>query len=227
MLTLGIETATDVCAVALLSDDDLLAEASVRLPRSHGRRLAPLVAEALAHAGRPAADLGLVAVSAGPGSYTGLRIGMSTAKGLCLAVGADLVAVPTLHALAEGAVPFVSEGPVVVALPSRRGEVYAAAFEVRGGALAPLRPETALDLSGAEAWLPTGPLAVCGPGADRLVDAAPDCDWRRLPVDASAARVARLGRRRSEAGGPDSVAATEPVYLKPVAVSRPRGIFGD
>jgi tRNA threonylcarbamoyladenosine biosynthesis protein TsaB len=221
MLTLGIETATDVCAVALLDGDGAVFEAALHVPRAHGRRLAPLVAQALGHVGRAPGDLGLVAVSAGPGSYTGLRIGMGTAKGLCLATGAGLAAVPTLLALARGVAASEDE-TVVVALPSRRGEVYAAAY--RDGAEA--RPATALAIAEAAAWLPDGPLAVAGPAAGRLAEAAPEAAWRRVDVAPSAARVARLGRERAGADGPTPLAEAEPSYLKPVVATRRRAIFG-
>ena len=219
MLTLGIETAADVCAVALLDGDALLVRSSVHVPRAHGRRLAPLVAEALAHAGRTPDALDLVAVSAGPGSYTGLRIGMATAKGLCLATGAGLATVPTLRALAEGV-----GGAVVVALPSRRGEVYAAVYA--GGA--EVREPTALALADLDAWLPAppdAPLALGGPGADRVAEAAPERAWRRLALVPDAVAVARLGQAEARAGRLADVAAAEPAYLKPVAATRPRGIF--
>ena len=220
MLTLGIETAADVCAVALLDGDDVLVRSAIHVPRSHGRRLAPLVAEALAHAGRAPADLGLVAVSAGPGSYTGLRIGMATAKGLCLATGAGLAAVPTLRALACDA-----DGPVLVALPSRRGEVYAALYDGD----AELRGPTALALADLADWLPAAPpggYGLGGPGAGRVAEAAPDVAWRRLDLAPDAVAVARLGARDARAGRLADVAAAEPHYLKPVAAVRPRGIFG-
>ncbi len=218
MLTLGIETATDVCAAALLDGEAVVFEASIRVPRSHGRRLAPLVEQAFAHVGRAPGDLGLVAVSAGPGSYTGLRIGMSLAKGLALATGARLAAVPTLDALASTA----PDRPVVVVLPSRRGEVYAAVV----GDADTARPVAALVLSDADGWLPAGPLAVGGPAADALVDAAPGRDWRRLDLVPTAVAVARLGRQRVGSGPGDDPATVEPSYLKPVAASRPRAIFG-
>lgn len=215
MLTLGLDTATDACAVALLDGEAVLFEARLAVPRSHGRRLAPLVAEAFAHAGRPPAALGLVAVSSGPGSYTGLRIGMSTAKGLALATGAAFAAVPTLRALAAGVY-----GPVAVVLPSRRGEVYAAVYDGDEE----VRPPAALAVDEVAGWLPTETAALGGPGADRLPDVRPDLP--RLDLLASGVAVARLGRARVEADGPDDPAAAEPLYLKPVAVSRPRGILG-
>ncbi|WP_420453972.1 tRNA (adenosine(37)-N6)-threonylcarbamoyltransferase complex dimerization subunit type 1 TsaB [Rubrivirga sp.] len=210
MLTLGLDTATDVCAVALLDGDRVLFEATLDVPRSHGRRLAPLVAQAFEHTDRTPADLGLVAVSAGPGSYTGLRIGMSTAKGLALATGADVVAVPTLRALA--ATPGL-DGPVAVFLPSRRGEVYAAVYD-RGE---PVREPSALALDAVADWLPADLAGLGGPGADRLADVRPDL--ARLGLRPSAVVVARLGRQRLRVSGADDVAALEPLYLKPVATS--------
>lgn len=220
MLTLGIETATDICSVALLDGSTALLEASIHVPRSHGRRLAALIREAFDHVGREPGSLALVAVSVGPGSYTGLRIGVSTAKGLALATGARLVAVPTLDALAEAA-PAPAH-PLVLVLPSRRGEVYAAAVTASG---VPLRPATALALPEADAWLPDGPLAVAGPGADRLVEAAPERLWHRLDTVPSGTAVARLGQRLVVARGAGDPAAVEPLYLKSFQPSQPRAIF--
>ncbi len=210
MLTLGIDTATDVCAVALLDGDRVLFEATLDVPRSHGRRLAPIVAQAFEHTGRATAALGLIAVSAGPGSYTGLRIGMSTAKGLALATGAAVVAVPTLQALAATA---GLDGPVVAVLPSRRGEVYAAAYSGDDEVSSP----TALATEAVADWLPTDLAGIGGPSADRLADVRPGL--RRLDLRPSAVVVARLGRRRHHASGGDDLAALEPLYLKPVATS--------
>lgn len=216
-LTLGIDTATDVCAVALLDGDDLVFEARIHLPRSHGRRLAPLVREAFAHIGRAPADLGLVAVAAGPGSYTGLRIGTSTAKGLALATGAAVIGVPTLRALAASS---TATGAVCAVLPSRRGEVYAAVYDAGAEIASP----AALALDAVAAWLPASTAAIGGPGADRLADVRPEL--QRIALAPSGAVVARLGRGLVEADGPDDAASLEPTYLKPVAASQPRGILG-
>lgn len=221
MLTLGIETATATCAVALLDGSSCLTEAALHLPRSHGRRLAPLIQEALAHAGRSPEDIGLVAVSIGPGSYTGLRIGLGTAKGLALSTGADLVGVSTLDALAEAA--SAPDLPLVAVLPSRRGEVYAARSRAPGG---PLGNPVALALSEADAWVPKGAVAVTGPGASRLVEAVPSRTWHRLGAGPNAVAVVRAGQRLVDARGPDDPASLEPAYLKPVATSQPRAIFG-
>ncbi len=155
MLTLGIETAADTCAVALLDGSNPLVELAILTPRSHATRLAPLIREALAHAGAQPADLDVIAVSAGPGSYTGLRIGLSTAKGLCLASGAALAAVPTLDALADAALMPAEDGDgVVVAARSRRGEIYGAAFDVRDHELVTTRDSAPVAFADLEDWLP-------------------------------------------------------------------------
>ena len=216
MIVLGIETATDVCAVAVLRDGDVLASASVRVPRSHATRLAPLVEQTLGHARLAPADVGLVAVSAGPGSYTGLRIGAALARGLCLATGARLVGVGTLDALMDEAFAhLVGTESVLVALPSRRGEVYVAMDDLDGRRI---RPQ-AVALTDLEALvgpvLPDGhTLWVAGAGAPAVLDAI----GSRLPllqlvVHPSAERVARLGLERFESGAAAGPEAFAPLYL--------------
>ena len=101
-------------------------------------------------------------------------------------------------------------------LPSRRGEVYVGAYNNGTEVKAP----AALAVGAVAGWLPPG-AAVGGPGADRLALDAP-----RVPLAASGAAVAQLGLARWRASGPDDPAAAEPAYLKPVAASTPRGIFG-
>lgn len=123
MKILGIETATPVLGVALLDGAHVRLEITHNLGKTHGERLAPLIEQALREAGWRARDLDAVAVSSGPGSFTGLRIGLSTAKGLAFAAGCPLVGVPTLEALAANVAGLVS--PMIDA---RRGEVYAGLY---------------------------------------------------------------------------------------------------
>ena len=174
------------------------------------------MAQAFEHTGQTPSDLDLIAVSAGPGSYTGLRIGMSLAKGLALSTGAAVVAVPTLQALAMTS---GVEGPVAAVLPSRRGEVYAAVVD--GDEV--VVPAAALAVDAVADWLPDAVAALGGPGIDRLVDVRPDL--LRVALRPSAVAVARLGERLAEAGHADDGAAIEPLYLKPVATSQPRAIL--
>ncbi|MEL6443560.1 MAG: tRNA (adenosine(37)-N6)-threonylcarbamoyltransferase complex dimerization subunit type 1 TsaB [Bacteroidota bacterium] len=240
MLTLGIETATDVCSVALLEDDAVLAEASLRLPRQHAARLVPLVRDVLAHTGRATTDLDLVSVSEGPGSYTGLRIGVSTAKGLCLATGAALVGVGSLEALAQTADGVAEPGDyVLAAFPSRRGEVYAAGFQrhPHESVLQMLRgaEPTAVTLDDARSWWPAPDaerIWLLGPAAYQLDGLLPG----RHSILAgetfcvSAATVARMGRRSAYDVATDhlhseDVASFEPSYLKEFVAGKPRPLF--
>lgn len=133
MRVLGIESATSRQSVALVEGDRLVAEAAYLAEGTRGGGLMPMVDEVLRRAGVAPRDLRAVAVSVGPGSFTGLRVGLATAKGLALGTGAVLVGVPTLEVLAEGyLVPDVVICPV---LDAYRGEVYAALFRRRNGRL--------------------------------------------------------------------------------------------
>ena len=93
MILLALETATTTCGAAVLQDDTILAQVHLHRPRIHSERLTPLAEDTLDHAGVGSGDVDAVAVSMGPGSYTGLRIGVSTAKGWALATDAVLVGV--------------------------------------------------------------------------------------------------------------------------------------
>jgi tRNA threonylcarbamoyladenosine biosynthesis protein TsaB len=97
---LSLETSAKVCSVAVHENDTLLATAEVHISQSHASKLAPLTKQVIKLAGISFGQLDAIAVSAGPGSYTGLRIGVSTAKGLCFALGIPLVSVNTLELLA-------------------------------------------------------------------------------------------------------------------------------
>jgi tRNA threonylcarbamoyladenosine biosynthesis protein TsaB len=217
---LGIETATDVCAAAVDVDGTVVCSVSLDRPRRHAERLVPMIGAALRAVGLRADDLQAVAVSAGPGSYTGLRIGVSTAKGICVATSARLLPVPSLEALAlaAGAEP----GRVVVAaFLARRAEVYAASFLIgpegfprtlRGPVAGP--PGEALQELGAA---PSGPVVVTGDGG-RLVSAALRALGTPHVLDPvtrpTASAVVRLGRRIGAGSGPVDVERFEPYYLR-------------
>lgn len=130
---LSLETSTDVCSVAVHRDDKLLAIGEVHLGQAHASRLAPLIKDVLTMADVKMSDLNGVAVSAGPGSYTGLRIGTSTAKGLCYALGIPLYSAGTLDIMAE----HMRREPVQDAhfcpmIDARRMEVYCALYDKAG-----------------------------------------------------------------------------------------------
>lgn len=224
MTLLALETATDTCGAALLRDQTVAAEGHLHQPRVHSKQLTPLVESVLSHADVDSAALDAVAVSLGPGSYTGLRIGVSTAKGWALSTGAVLVGVPTLEAYAAQVRPGAETGDTICALlDARRDEVYAAAYRVTGDELDVQAETTAVTVDALPDWL--GPvekrLWLVGNGAAKSREVLSSTGTAQLvvPSDAvppSAAWVARRGRRRLEAHGPDDVATIEPLYVKEV-----------
>lgn len=126
---LGLDCAGRTAAAALMRGDTLLFECTLNLGLTHSQTALPLVDGALRAAGLSAADIGLWAVCAGPGSFTGLRIGLATVKGLAFAGDTPCAPVSTLQALAAC---HTGEGVVISALDARRGEVYWAAFSLPG-----------------------------------------------------------------------------------------------
>lgn len=125
MPILSLETSTDVCSVALHEGPALLAQAEIHEPQSHAARLAPLIDVVMKQAGASVNDLRAVAITEGPGSYTGLRIGTSTAKGLCYALDIPLISVGTLELLAYQGNHYNAIGALLCPMiDARRMEVY-------------------------------------------------------------------------------------------------------
>jgi len=124
---LNIETATKNCSVAIAKNGEIiLCKEIAEEGYSHAEKLHVFIEEAIAEAGISVQDLTAIAVSQGPGSYTGLRIGVSAAKGLCFALNIPLIAVDTLQTLASQAK--ISKGKIIPMLDARRMEVYSEIF---------------------------------------------------------------------------------------------------
>ncbi|OGX82663.1 tRNA (adenosine(37)-N6)-threonylcarbamoyltransferase complex dimerization subunit type 1 TsaB [Hymenobacter lapidarius] len=137
MLILSLETSSPVCSVALhrVADGSLVGQSELRLDKSHSTHLTVLIEQLLANTGHQLTDLAAVAVSDGPGSYTGLRIGAAAAKGLCFALDIPLVAVSTLKALAAQVAAGTARPENFLFCPmldARRMEVYAAVYTHEG-----------------------------------------------------------------------------------------------
>ena len=130
-MILHIETATGNCSVSVSDDEQILATVELNEGFTHAEHLHPFIEQALQQANLKPTQLNAVAVSAGPGSYTGLRIGLSAAKGLCYALNIPLISVSTLQSLSAGAVKFVEKEDALLCpmLDARRMEVYTAMFD--------------------------------------------------------------------------------------------------
>lgn len=229
MNLLALETATPVCSVALWQEERVSVLLTLDRPRAHAGNLVPMIADVLRYGRIEPAELDAVAVSSGPGSYTGLRIGTSTAKGLAAAVGSRLVAVPSLTALAERVRPLAAPNDrIAAAFDARRDEAYAALFRVaRDGSLETVRETATVDAAGALEWIggePEATLFLVGGGWRKMADRIEPLSPRIVEGEQgrpSAASVARIGARKLERGDVEDIVAFEPYYLKEFVPTRP------
>jgi tRNA threonylcarbamoyladenosine biosynthesis protein TsaB len=166
-LILSLETSTDVCSVALHQNGALVKETIVHESQAHASRLAPIIEEIFALASLSIDDLSAVAVTAGPGSYTGLRIGTSTAKGICYALQIPLISVGTLNVIAKRTIPYRNENSLLCPMiDARRMEVYCQIFN---GDLSPLTEVEAkvIDTESFDELLKTHQVFFSGNGAPK------------------------------------------------------------
>ncbi len=220
MKVLGIDSATPIASVAVLDGERVLAE-QVSDTAGHRADLLVLIDAVCAAAGIAPRELDGVAIGAGPGSFTGLRIGMATAKGIAFAAAKPLWAVSSLAALAHAELARDPSGIVVAVLDARRGEVYAGAY----------RDENGIALVGEERVLPPSQLAAFAPAGARFTgDAAsayPELaafpgTWGTRPTGSSVARLAIAGARV------DVLVSGAPTYIRPseAEVMYPDGVPG-
>lgn len=222
MRILAIDTAAGACSAAVW-DDGRVHQRLLEMSRGHAEALVPLVLATLADAGRGFAELDLLAVTIGPGAFTGLRIGLAAARGLALATGLPCVGVTTLEAVAA-AVPASEAGgrPLLVALDSKRADVYAQVFIDRQAATeaAVVSPADLARLLATVPALPAGPLAVAGDAAAMVLPALAAAGIAAAAATAPgyplAAHVAAIAARRAPAGG-DRLLPPAPLYLRPPA----------
>ncbi len=137
MLILAIDTALDACAAAVLDTRAgvPIAQESQAMKRGHAEALMPLIARVMREAGIAFAALDRIAVTTGPGSFTGLRVGLSAARGIALAAGKPIVGLTTLTAYAAPIVSTNSEAPVIAAIDARHDHVYLQVVRGDGGPL--------------------------------------------------------------------------------------------
>jgi tRNA threonylcarbamoyladenosine biosynthesis protein TsaB len=219
MTVLGIETATTVCAAALVREGRVVAESLLDAGRVHAEKLMGQIVAVMGPDG--VESLGGVAVSIGPGSFTGLRIGVSAAKGIAFARNIPLVGVPTLEALAlhAGEAGHLEAGTrLLAALDARRDEVYCQLFDVTESGPVPLWEARDMTLRALMEELNASGARVTGEGAAKVLSwpgASPAL--RTVPDDAlrcTAGSVARLGEQLLLAGKADDPSLLEPRYIK-------------
>lgn len=227
MIALGIDTATPGLGVALAGEGGLIAESSVQVGLRHAQGLLPAVEELLRMSGLAIGELGAVAVTIGPGSFTAVRIGLNTAKGLCMGRDLPLVGISTLAAMAAR-FPHCAL-PVAPWLDAKRREVYAGRYDTSGPYPVAQEPDT---VASPAQWLDEHPepALFVGDGASLYADLIRDRYRGRafvapawIPL-ASAGVVAVWGRELALSGMTISPDDAAPVYIRrPQAlVSQPK-----
>jgi tRNA threonylcarbamoyladenosine biosynthesis protein TsaB len=216
MKILALDSATSACSVALWQDGRLLAHRFAEMARGQSEVLVPMVAEVMAETEADFADLDLLAVTVGPGAFTGIRIGLSTARALALAAGKKLAGIATAEAVAAAVPESERQGrTVLVVLDSRRDELWVQAFSATLeplGEVAALTPEQV-------AALELGPLVLAGDARDLVAPLLQGATLASSAGAPDAARVAELAARRWAEG---SALPPEPLYLRPADVTMPK-----
>ena len=226
---LHIETSTNVCSVAVSEDGQCIFDQVERGGMSHAEKLGTMVDEALSFTDNHAIPFDAVAVSCGPGSYTGLRIGVSMAKGVCYGRNLKLISIPTLELLCVP--PLLGEKIPAEAsllcpmLDARRMEVYAGLYS---RALKPVRPIQAdvVTSDTYQEWLDKGPVYFFGNGAAKCMDVINHPNARLIEdVEPLAKWMMPLAERRFLTGQFEDVAYFEPFYLKDFVAKQPRKLL--
>jgi tRNA threonylcarbamoyladenosine biosynthesis protein TsaB len=226
MKLLALDSATAACSAACWSQGEVVAQSVETCSGRQAEILMPMVRRVMREAALDYEALDLIAVTSGPGSFTGVRIGLATARGLALAAGLPLAGITTLQALAAAPPEEERRGRIILAaLDARRGQIYAQFFDQEGAALAEAfaaaaesLPTRLAQLGGGEA----GEILLVGSGAE-LAAQALDGHARRLsaspPHPQAAVIAAYMGARDFDASGAATVA---PFYLREPGVGTVR-----
>ena len=216
MKVLAFDSATSACSAAIWCDGEIQARRFESMERGQSETLMPMVVEVLKEAGLTFADIDFIAVTIGPGAFTGVRIGLAAARGMALAGGLPVIGVTTFEAVAHGTDADQRAGrPLVVAIDAKRTDIYAQSF---GPDLSPLGPPAAVMPEALASALPPGSLLIAGDGAPQLRAALGAADMDRIRfvpgVGApDAVHIAALAAKRAATAAVD--AAPRPLYLRP------------
>jgi tRNA threonylcarbamoyladenosine biosynthesis protein TsaB len=216
MLILSIDTSTRACSVALHQDSVLLTSSELFAEKSHSGMLTTLIDNTLKVASVSYQDLDAIAVAKGPGSYTGLRIGVSTAKGLCFALDKPLLGINTLEAMAWQVNDFVADSHLLCPMiDARRMEVYCSILDKKGQIIEPTQAKIIDEFSFLET-LEKQSVVFFGDGAAKCQKAIthPNAIFLQNVIQPSAKTVGLLASTALNLGQTESVADFEPFYLK-------------
>lgn len=217
---LHLETATKVCSVALSSNGELIALKEIEEEGySHGENLTLLIQDVVSEAGLTMKNLNAVSVASGPGSYTGLRIGAATAKGLCYALEIPLIAVDALTSLCEIAKSKYPDTNLCALIDARRMEVFALIRNAEGS----LVKEISADILDEESYREYEPFVYFGDGAPKLAEIWSNRNvMSDLNIKSSASGQIQIAYHKFQEQAFEDVAYWEPFYLKDFMVQAPK-----
>jgi tRNA threonylcarbamoyladenosine biosynthesis protein TsaB len=219
MLVLGVDTATAAASVALVRDGEPVALESCPVASGHGETLLPLVTALFDRVGELLTAIDGIGVSLGPGSFSGLRVGLSTVKGLAYALGCQVAGIPTLDALAQLVTAW--DGLICPLLDARNGEVYAALFRRGADGQQERLTQDLLLTPEALCRQVTAPCALIGDALERYGTTIQASCRARAPVFLLASRpllgevIAKLAWERFVRGDADDLYTLEPAYVRP------------
>ncbi len=223
-LILNLETATKVCSVSIAKDGEEVRKEEQKTENfSHSENLNLFIIEAVKRSGYQIADLDAVAISQGPGSYTGLRIGVSTAKGLCYGLDIPLIAIPSLQSLA--ALAKWDDGLICPMFDARRMEVYSALYDKELNTVRSVEANI-IDESSFSEFLVANSVLFIGPGADKCREVITHGNAIfNLDIEVSASGMVTLSHQKFLDKTFEDLAYFEPFYLKDFIAGKPKKLL--
>ncbi len=219
MLVLGLDTALQRCSLAILKDGAPIGVQIEDMARGHAERIGPMAARLFEDAGVTPRDLDRIGVVVGPGGFTGVRIALSFARALGLAVGADIVGVASLKALAQNV--SAQGGLVAPIIDARRGQVYGGLYQGKDELVQPFVDTPAAALARLQKQTGAAPVATVGTGAPLINDAP--TEWTVADVDA---QIDPVVVARIAAAAPTPTGPPAPLYLRAPDAKPPAPPFG-
>lgn len=227
-LILHIETSTEICSVALSRGDEFVGYVASEQNMDHAARLTLMIGECLSEAGLTPRDLSAISISAGPGSYTALRIGTSVAKGMCYALGVPLIAVDTLGSLAAAAISELSltDAIVVPMIDARRMEVYTTFYDTSGKAIVPLHSLIVCEATFDEYLAKGVQIVLTGNGAEKCRSVLPESPLLQYyPLACSARHMISAARTKFATKVFADLVGFTPEYCKQPNITTPKNMF--
>jgi tRNA threonylcarbamoyladenosine biosynthesis protein TsaB len=221
-LILSLETATSACSVALSIDGEIIASSHLYIGQAASSKLAVMIDELLKRCDKSPKDLSAIAVSAGPGSYTGLRIGVATAKGMCYAMSIPLIAINTLESMAAQIAPHYPEDVLFCPMiDARRMEVYCLVLKKNLDIIEPTQAKV-IDESSFSNILEENRIIFFGNGASKCQEAISSDNAIFLSeISPSAVEVGLMAYDKFKIQQFENLADFEPYYLKDFLIKKP------